>query len=118
MARLQTETNRIRAASEAELASVRNSLTTEMQSMRMSLQEQLASTRASLQASEEMCVSRGGRIGELEFKVTQLLATITDLECKRQNDEMVRRQLHNVIQELKGNIRVFCRVRPPIGMRL
>ncbi|XP_069491314.1 kinesin-like protein KIFC1 isoform X2 [Ambystoma mexicanum] len=26
--------------------------------------------------------------------------------------EMERRRLHNIIQELKGNIRVFCRVRP------
>ncbi|KAF1593953.1 Carboxy-terminal kinesin 2, partial [Eudyptes moseleyi] len=26
--------------------------------------------------------------------------------------EMDRRRLHNLIQELKGNIRVFCRVRP------
>ncbi|NXV09380.1 KIFC1 protein, partial [Cettia cetti] len=26
--------------------------------------------------------------------------------------EMERRRLHNDIQELKGNIRVFCRVRP------
>jgi kinesin family member C1 len=27
-------------------------------------------------------------------------------------EETLRRQLHNAIQELKGNIRVFCRVRP------
>ncbi|NWS78976.1 CTK2 protein, partial [Crotophaga sulcirostris] len=26
--------------------------------------------------------------------------------------EMERRRLHNLLQELKGNIRVFCRVRP------
>ena len=26
--------------------------------------------------------------------------------------EAIRRKLHNIIQELKGNIRVFCRVRP------
>jgi len=26
--------------------------------------------------------------------------------------EMVRRKLHNMVQDLKGNIRVFCRVRP------
>ncbi|KAF7284477.1 hypothetical protein GWI33_022071 [Rhynchophorus ferrugineus] len=26
-----------------------------------------------------------------------------------------RRRLHNVIQDLKGNIRVFCRIRPPIS---
>ena len=27
--------------------------------------------------------------------------------------ETLRRRLHNTLQELKGNIRVFCRVRPP-----
>lgn len=29
------------------------------------------------------------------------------------NEESTRRKLHNRLQELKGNIRVFCRVRPP-----
>ena len=29
-----------------------------------------------------------------------------------QEQEALRRALHNTIQELKGNIRVFCRVRP------
>ncbi|KAJ2892311.1 kinesin-like nuclear fusion protein, partial [Coemansia aciculifera] len=31
------------------------------------------------------------------------------------NEESMRRKLHNTIQELKGNIRVFCRVRPLLG---
>ena len=29
--------------------------------------------------------------------------------------EMVRRKLHNTILEIKGNIRVFCRIRPLLG---
>ncbi|XP_040061456.2 carboxy-terminal kinesin 2 [Ixodes scapularis] len=29
-----------------------------------------------------------------------------------QDADMIRRDLHNTLQELKGNIRVFCRVRP------
>ena len=32
--------------------------------------------------------------------------------------ELVRRKLHNMVQELKGNIRVFCRVRPVLSSDL
>jgi kinesin family member C1 len=32
--------------------------------------------------------------------------------------EMTRRKLHNMVQELKGNIRVFCRVRPILSSDL
>jgi kinesin family protein C1 len=38
------------------------------------------------------------------------------LEAKTRDDEMVRRKLHNAIQELKGNIRVICRARPALGV--
>lgn len=34
------------------------------------------------------------------------------LESRLAIAERTRRELHNIIQELKGNIRVFCRVRP------
>jgi hypothetical protein len=34
------------------------------------------------------------------------------VQSKLQEQEAMRRALHNTIQELKGNIRVFCRVRP------
>ena len=33
---------------------------------------------------------------------------------KLRREETLRRKLHNQVQELKGNIRVFCRVRPPL----
>jgi hypothetical protein len=46
-------------------------------------------------------------------QIEQLQASLTDAERRVFESELIRRQLHNTIQELKGNIRVFCRVRPP-----
>ncbi|XP_056645169.1 protein claret segregational [Diorhabda sublineata] len=44
---------------------------------------------------------------------------LQQLAIKMRNDHLInekfRRRLHNTIQDLKGNIRVFCRVRPPIN---
>jgi hypothetical protein len=58
------------------------------------------------------------KIKELEQIQLDLNAQIVELEGKLRAGESVRRKLHNTIQvywltqELKGNIRVFCRVRP------
>ncbi|ORX64689.1 kinesin-domain-containing protein, partial [Anaeromyces robustus] len=61
----------------------------------------------------------GKRIKELEMERERHLKRIATLEndyfeAKKsiQSLEEQRRFLHNEIQELKGNIRVFCRVRP------
>ena len=39
-------------------------------------------------------------------------------QAKERGYETERRVLHNTIQELKGNIRVFCRIRPLLGKLL
>ena len=39
---------------------------------------------------------------------------IENLEGKLRDEETIRRKLHNAVQELKGNIRVYCRVRPSL----
>ncbi|EMS16068.1 kinesin, putative [Entamoeba histolytica HM-3:IMSS] len=61
-------------------------------------------------------------------KIQELLETIQSLnkqnqflqsELEKTEDKLIhsekeRRKLHNEVMELKGNVRVFCRVRPPL----
>lgn len=43
------------------------------------------------------------------------LAETEAIKEKLRREETLRRKLHNQVQELKGNIRVFCRVRPSLN---
>lgn len=82
------------------------------------LQVELSATKESLDSA-----MRAGRMKDEEIAVLKAVigaheATEEQLEGKIRENETVRRQLHNTIQELKGNIRVFCRVRPLLGDEL
>jgi hypothetical protein len=48
----------------------------------------------------------------LDTKLREQEATVKLAKEMYRREIMERRRLHNVIQELRGNIRVFCRVRP------
>ena len=47
-----------------------------------------------------------------QSQVEQLQAALEEAEKRIFAGEQARRKMHNIIQELKGNIRVYCRVRP------
>ncbi|KAJ2516950.1 kinesin-like nuclear fusion protein [Coemansia sp. RSA 1939] len=70
------------------------------------------SLKAKVECLENEINGREIRIAELEEGLASRSQTVDELEAKLRKEETQRRRLHNTIQELKGNIRVFCRVRP------
>eukprot|EP00741_Cyanophora_paradoxa_P007174 tig00001085_g6942.t1 len=65
----------------------------------------------------------GSRISELQKQVISLRAQYEQEKSQRvefyeryKKESTERKKLHNKLQELRGNIRVFCRVRPATGL--
>lgn len=76
-----------------------------LQSQNSALQAQLGVLRAANDGTAETVSTL-----RLDFETAR--RRIDELEAEAREAEMVRRRLHNLVQELKGNIRVFARVRP------
>lgn len=76
-----------------------------LQSHNSELQAQLAALRAANDGTAET-------VSSLRVDLEEARCRIDELEAEAREAEMVRRRLHNLVQELKGNIRVFARVRP------
>jgi kinesin family member C1 len=56
--------------------------------------------------------SQSEAYARMEHRMNEAIAQAGESMEKLRKEETMRRKLHNQVQELKGNIRVFCRVRP------
>lgn len=82
------------------------------QKMIASMREELGMSKEQRAMAESITDSQGRQLAELKSQVQVLQASLEAAEKRVYDGELIRRKLHNTIQELKGNIRVFCRVRP------
>ncbi|KAF8981145.1 kinesin-like nuclear fusion protein [Entomortierella lignicola] len=122
-ARLKQETDML----ETKLRSTNTQLDQQMQentSLRATISTQSSNCLAlesdnralkmKIERTENTLAQRESTIETLERKLSESQTTVQELEQRIRQEETIRRRLHNTIQELKGNIRVFCRVRPVV----
>ncbi|KAK1581443.1 hypothetical protein Q3G72_006064 [Acer saccharum] len=76
------------------------------------LSTQLAAAENKLQMSDLSALETRTEFEEQKNLIIELRDRLEDAEFKLIEGEKLRKKLHNTILELKGNIRVFCRVRP------
>ncbi|GMN63139.1 hypothetical protein TIFTF001_032212 [Ficus carica] len=77
-----------------------------------SLKDLLMNAQEKLQVSDISVLETKTEYEEQKKIISELQNRLADAEFKVIEGEMLRKKLHNTILELKGNIRVFCRVRP------
>ncbi|TFY69301.1 hypothetical protein EVJ58_g500 [Rhodofomes roseus] len=78
----------------------------------VALTAQITAFQAQQLAMQAQIDARSRNGLELTMELDAARKRIAELEKETREAESVRRKLHNMVQELKGNIRVFCRVRP------
>jgi len=54
----------------------------------------------------------------INTQLSKTIADSTELRTNYENEVKERKKLFNLVQELRGNIRVFCRCRPPLKKEL
>nr|AVR43205.1 KIFC1 [Phascolosoma esculenta] len=112
--RLETKVSRLQqelAASQQTVEALQSQITG-LKSSIASLTAQQASATAERDAYKLECDSLKQTCKENTATIKEQKETIEAMKEKERAWETERRWLHNTVQELKGNIRVFCRIRP------
>lgn len=114
---LEDDLNTSRADASRE-RSISNDLKTKLSeaaSQSVSLETSMRSLRAQIDFLESDNKSQSHAFVDLETRLQNALRCTAEVNEKLRKEETLRRKLHNQVQELKGNIRVFCRVRPSLS---
>jgi len=76
------------------------------------LKNEELSFKTTIEAKDLIIKTKDEEIAKMKHEIEILKEQYKSSNRKRIQEESLRRKMHNEILELKGNIRVFCRVRP------
>jgi kinesin family protein C1 len=82
----------------------------------VTLESTISALKARIEFLESGREEQSQAFERLNQQMMDAVAETNVAKEKLRREETLRRKLHNQVQELKGNIRVFCRVRPPLGV--
>jgi kinesin family member C1 len=114
----RTEIERVAADLERERAlngDLRQNLST-ASSNAAAMETSRQALQAKIEYLESDSKSQSEAYANMERQMREAIEDSKELQEKLRKEETLRRKLHNQVQELKGNIRVFCRVRPTLSM--
>lgn len=114
----KAETERITADLERERAlnaDLRQNMSTAA-SNAATMETSRQALQAKIEYLESDSKSQSEAYANMERQMREAIEEAHQLQEKLRKEETLRRKLHNQVQELKGNIRVFCRVRPTLSM--
>lgn len=81
----------------------------------ITLESSIRALKARIEFIESGNQEQSQAFARLDQQLADALAETQLAKEKLRKEETLRRKLHNQVQELKGNIRVFCRVRPSLS---
>ncbi|KAG9670938.1 kinesin-like protein klpA, partial [Aureobasidium melanogenum] len=114
---LRSELNEVKANLESSNAlnvNLKEKLT-EASTNTLTLETSMRAMKAKIDFLESDNQAQSQAFQDLNQKMLDAQAVAAEAKEKLRQEETLRRKLHNQVQELKGNIRVFCRVRPTLG---
>ncbi|KAI9926360.1 kinesin-like nuclear fusion protein [Aspergillus wentii] len=80
----------------------------------VTLESSIRALKARIEFLESGREEQSQAFEQINQRMMDAAAETEETKEKLRKEETLRRKLHNQVQELKGNIRVFCRVRPPL----
>ncbi|TFK24063.1 kinesin-domain-containing protein [Coprinopsis marcescibilis] len=96
---------------------LRTTLATQSQTQ-LTLSAENEAFRAQVTALQRALATKNTEVEDLKQMLEEKEKAVVEMKKEVFEGETLRRKLHNQILELKGNIRVFCRVRPVLSSDL